>query len=234
MDRLSDTLARALPAEARPAALQVARRVALALASELAGACERLELAGSIRREKSTVSDIEIVAIPQLGPSLAAQPALFEGGDTVAPQPRVNRLWEAIEAISEGHQRIVPIKPGSPSLEPDDRWQEKRQAGSRYLRLWLPKPALKVDLFLADAETWGAIFAIRTGSAKFSQALVTRWTSVSGGGHFHQGRLLQADGTALATPEEADVFRACRVELIAPAARRGAEDLRPLEVSAHA
>ena len=37
---------------------------ATSLCEELADACDRLEIAGSIRREKKEVGDIEIVAIP--------------------------------------------------------------------------------------------------------------------------------------------------------------------------
>jgi DNA polymerase/3'-5' exonuclease PolX len=238
LNRLDTALAAALPQELRPAGLDTARKVATALMGLLLPVCERLEIAGSIRREKPQVSDIELVAIPRTrseaiveAPRERPQASLFAApAPPITPPSRlVNCLWERIEEISEGRARIVPIKPGAPTLEPDGRWNEKRESGSRYFRLFLPRPALKVDLFLADAETWGAVFTIRTGSADFSRALVTRWTAVSGGGHFQNGRLYRADGAPVPTAEERDVFEACRARFISPRDRREASSLVPKE-----
>jgi DNA polymerase/3'-5' exonuclease PolX len=208
-----------------------ARRVAGALLSELAPACLRIEIAGSIRREKPWISDIELLAIPQLGEAgeapAPAQASLFgDPSPATAPLPAVNLLWERIEEISEQHTRIIPIKPSVAGEEPDARWGEKRAAGSKYFKLWLPRAGLKVDLFMADRDTWGVLFAIRTGSADFSKALVTRWTHVSGGGHSTGARLLGADGQPVSTPEEEDVFLHCQTLWIPPSARNGAADIK--------
>ena len=199
--------------------LREARRIADALVRELGPACDRIELAGSIRRECDVVADIEIVAVPLYDEEIDdRQVDLFGGEFSSARVIPVSLLWDRIEQASEGHARILPIKPGAPGRELDMKWAEKRRAGSRYYRLWLPKPRMKVDLFLADRDTWGAVFAIRTGCAEFSQALVKRWTHVSGG-HFKDGRVVAADGVALDTPEEEDVFRACQLDWIPPELR---------------
>lgn len=212
--------------KADPQPLHAARAIADALLAELAPACERVELAGSLRRQRAFVRDIEVVAVPRLREE-AAPPA--GQADLFAP-PRppvlVNALWERIEEVSDDHLSIVPIKPGVPGVEADDRWAEKRVAGSRYLKLWLPRTRLQVDLFLADRETWGVVLAVRTGSADFSRALVTRWTEVSGGGHSRGGRLRDARGRPVPTPEEEDVFRACRARWVPPERREGPRDLR--------
>lgn len=210
-----------------------ARHVAEALVRELAPACDRIEIAGSIRRQKPWVSDIELVAIPQLGAAgetpAPAQAALF---GTPAPaattSPQVNLLWERIEEVSEQRTRIIPIKPSSAIEEPDHRWQEKRFEGSKYFKLWLPRAGFKVDLFMATRETWGVIYTIRTGSADFAKALVTHWTAISNGGHSATGRLLDAEGRPLETPEEEDVFLHCGLRWIPPAERIDASSLRSL------
>jgi len=189
-----------------------ARKIADGLREILAPACHRFEIAGSIRRERPTVGDIEIVCIPKAGEPLAPQAALF--GDPGAV--RSNLLWEAIETHSDGHLRLMPIKPGVEGLEPDLRWLSKRPVGSKLFKLWLPRAQAKVELYLCTPETWGCVFAIRTGSAVFAQSLVTRWTAVSNGGHFRDGRMCWRDGVAIPTPEEEDVFRNCRVEFLAP------------------
>lgn len=47
--------------------------VAGQVSSMLADACERIEVAGSLRRGKATVKDVEIVAIPRWTPALLAR-----------------------------------------------------------------------------------------------------------------------------------------------------------------
>jgi DNA polymerase/3'-5' exonuclease PolX len=203
--------------------LATARRIAEALLAELTPACERIVLAGSIRRERPNVNDIEIVAIPRhTDEPLPGQPSLF--ADPAPAVRRVNCLWNRIEEVSDGHGAIMPLKPGVPRIEPDPKWPEKRCAGSRYFKLFLPRTGLAVDLFMPSAESWGLILAIRTGSSEFSRALVTRWTQLTGG-HAKEGRLHRADGSVVSAPEEEDVFRACGVEWISPRERIDAGSL---------
>jgi len=45
--------------------LEEARRIAAAIVEKLRPFCERIEVAGSIRRERKLVNDVDIVAIPQ-------------------------------------------------------------------------------------------------------------------------------------------------------------------------
>lgn len=67
---------------------------ARALADDLVGLlepfAERIEVAGSVRRERPDVGDLELVAIPRFRPG--AQATLFGPGDPV------NELWEGLEA----------------------------------------------------------------------------------------------------------------------------------------
>lgn len=58
--------------------LSSAKRLSEAIVAELAPACERIEIAGSIRREKPEVGDIEIVAIPRVACDLLGQPLASE------------------------------------------------------------------------------------------------------------------------------------------------------------
>lgn len=201
-----------------------ARAIADTLAADLAGACERIEIAGSLRRQKPVVNDIELVAIPRCRPEEREhQVGLF----TPPPEPPlVSCLWERLNAAPR--EVIQPIKPGSREVEPDLRWQEKRLAGSRYFRLYLPEHEIKVDLFMTDPQRWGLIFTIRTGSALFSEALVTRWTRISRGGHSKDGLLHDRERVVVPTPEEPDVFYACRACWIDPPFRKGEESIRPV------
>ncbi len=56
-----------------PIALSLARNLAERIVTTLSPACERIEIAGSIRRGSSTVGDLEIVAIPAHGSGLFPQ-----------------------------------------------------------------------------------------------------------------------------------------------------------------
>lgn len=47
--------------------LQQAQRLAERIATELAPFCERVEIAGSIRRRRETVGDIDLVCLPKVG-----------------------------------------------------------------------------------------------------------------------------------------------------------------------
>lgn len=206
-------------------------RAADALAAALAPYCERIEIAGSIRRRKPEPSDIEIVAISKVvsWETPGDQSLLF--GEAPA-KPDHLAVWYTIESLREerdanGTARVLPLKPGTRELVLDPNWQKKNSTETRYLRLHLPRVDAIVDLFLTRPEAWGAIFAIRTGPASFSSTMVQRFTKLTGGGHFTDGRLILRDGTALETPEEPDVFRACRMKYLEPWERIDEDSVLP-------
>jgi DNA polymerase/3'-5' exonuclease PolX len=184
----------------------------------LAPACDRLEIAGSVRRQKPVVGDLEMVAVPRFEIRPGNGQASLFGVRTES----VSLVWEALERLRlEG--RIRPIKPGvgkaEADFEDDAKWPEKRTAASRYLRLWLPNARIKLDLFLTTPERWGPVYVIRTGPAAFSAALVQHWTRVSGGGRFSDGGITDARGNALEAREEADVFHHLGLHVIPPKMR---------------
>ena len=53
--------------------------IAESLVEKLRPACERIEIAGSLRREKAMVGDIEIVAVPRLERDLLGEPQTPDG-----------------------------------------------------------------------------------------------------------------------------------------------------------
>src|SRR2546423_2718032 len=66
--------------------LREAQRSAAAIMADLAPSCARIQVAGSVRRRKEVVGDIELMAIPRYAPA-----GLF--GDCTA-----NLLWEHLHA----------------------------------------------------------------------------------------------------------------------------------------
>lgn len=186
--------------------LEDARLRASWLRTCMRNGCERIEVAGSIRREKPEVKDIELVLIPRFGEREVAGQMML---GAAPPVERVNLARVQVERL--GLELAQPIKPGTHEVIP---WHLS-DSGS-YWRLWLPGHGIKVDVFLCSHETWGLNLVIRTGSADFSRAVLQRWKAISGGGRSDGLRLTWPDGRQEPTPEERDVFRACRLSWVAP------------------
>ncbi len=165
--------------------------------------CHRAEIAGSVRRMKQNVKDIEIVA-------------------------RVTD-WEAsFEALRKWGYFI---KPGVPDILP---WAPKPNA--KYLRMML-HDGVKLDLFLASEENWGALYTMRTGGATgpdgnpfegFVPGMFSRWKKVSGGGKMKGCLPTLPDGRSVIVREEADFFRVCGVEWTVPEARTSRSAITPI------
>ena len=165
--------------------------------------CVRCEIAGSIRRRKEEVKDIEIVAVAEWE---------LEKYDLFA-EAKVNKLFRW--AVSCAYVRW--IKPGTSEII---NWQP--QPTGKYWRGLLPS-GIKLDLFIADYSNFGLIYAIRTGSAEFTTALVTHAKRV--GLPCVDGHLTR-DGKPLETPEEGDVFDLLGLEHVAPHERITYSSLR--------
>lgn len=159
---------------------------------EINATCERVEVAGSIRRKKVIVGDIEIVCIPKYSLDLLGQPyesLLDVKLDSLVAQGRLN-----FEVGGERYKKYYIDYNG------------KR---------------IYVDIFITTPDRWGVIFAIRTGSANFSKRLVTKKSQggfcpndmyVSDGYVWHNGFRCE-------TPEERDVFALFGMQYIKPSER---------------
>jgi len=160
--------------------------------------CERIEVAGSVRRRKAWVGDIEIVAIPKVRINIFGESKLEE------PLPVTGYLEGLVQQGS-----IQWIKNGL-------KYKQFTDIGSSY------KP--NVDLFLVvPPAQWGVIFLMRTGSADFSHNIV-KLKQI--GGHM-PASIRQVDGHLewvatgehIHTPEEADYFKAIDLEWVEPTDR---------------
>lgn len=192
---------------------QEAREIAETLTEAMRPFCERIEIAGSLRRGKPQVKDIEIVAIPKWQAIEMPPENLFASFYEPEFQLR-NLLFEW--AATQGDIRW--IKPGKPEIESGRINQE-----GKYWRGYLPAREVKLDLFLCKANNWGAIYLIRTGSAEFSQAVVTHAKRI--GKPCRDGSFTR-DGEPVYTPEERDVFDLLNLEYVEPPARVDGSVLR--------
>jgi DNA polymerase/3'-5' exonuclease PolX len=129
-----------------------AQPIAQAFVHAMKPVCDRIEIAGSIRRGKTEVGDIEIVCIP------TPQMDLFgkKGGRDVVPELFTLQLRQM-----QSHGWITSIEKDGP------RWKRLQ---------WRPPgcaATIPLDLFITTPACWGVIFAIRTGPSTFSKQLVT-------------------------------------------------------------
>lgn len=133
-----------------------AYRIAEQYCALLEPGCKRIHIAGSVRRKKPEVDDIELVAEPNFAPVFN----LF--GDQVGERNLLHELLDALQADGQ--------------LTLDD---QVRRDGLRYKRFAHmdhgAMRAISIDLFIVTPPAqWGVIFALRTGPADYSHWLVTQ------------------------------------------------------------
>ena len=168
------------------------------------------QIAGSIRRQKPEVKDIEIVAIPE---------------------PTHNIFLE------EDWSRPTYLDYQLRHMESDDELEMIK--GGRKYRQYRLAEGINLDLFLVyDAAQWGVIYLIRTGPWEFSRWMVTQ-RNLGGalpsnayvkdgllrvGGRYDYNETNDSmewtGGEIVPILEEVDYFRLCRMEYIEPAERR--------------
>ncbi len=200
--------------------LTTAQSIAASLVETLRPACVRIEIAGSLRRQKPEPHDIEIVCIPSLGVytlnDLFGQPY-----KTIT----VNPLDDALGAL---------LSAGQWELDP-----ELKRDGPRYKRLRQTPAGVCCDLFITDPRRWGIIYTIRTGPSAFSQALVSQALQhhqfVDDGLLHNHSRTYKTDdlgnrlplpcprgescSLVVETPDEADFFAALGLPFVEPSRR---------------
>lgn len=185
-----------------------ATRVAQELYGQLDPACSRLAIAGSIRRGKPDIGDVELVAIPRLRQEVAS-------------------LWGGTAQTSVLNETLAMLEGQRPERT-HSAMLERLSGGERYVKLRHLASGLQVDLFITSPDQWGLILLIRTGPADYSQWVVTyarrRGYHVCGG-WLRIGLAAHDDSKpcghqVVPTPEERDVYSALALPWVEPADRR--------------
>lgn len=186
-------------------------RISLAAAETLAAqvvellrpACTRIEIAGSIRRRKPDVGDVEILCTPRIA---------MEAPDLFGQATPVNKLDELVDGLLRDGILL-------PRLDVNGR----TAIGERYKRLSIDSFPLDLFVCLPPAQ-WGVLMLIRTGPAEFSHRFVTsrrqggmlpEWAQVRDGAIYHR-----ETGIVFEAWDEAAVFRTIGVDYIEPEVRR--------------
>ena len=180
-----------------PFTLSQAEAIAWEVLTMLMPVTARVQIAGSIRREAGTVGDIELVCIPQLGPSLS----LLEDG------PQMDLLDSFVR--NQGAEVLVVRRnaQGRPiSMGPKNKYV-----------VHLPS-RIPVDIFSTTADNWGMALFVRTGPAEWNQKAMQRFIDLGCRGHAYGGITL-ADGSELDCPDEETVFRNLQWSYVEPEMR---------------
>lgn len=185
----------------------------------------RVEVAGSVRRRSSQVSDLEICLQPREVEYLICdrERTLFGVKDERA-KPVAKGIGMLMKRLENLLGCVLKLKPnGNPQAD-----------GPKFKKLVCVRNsvAVPIDLFivLPPAE-WGPLFTIRTGPAEFSKLLVT--PRASGGARpddllQEEGALWRRGGQRVPCDREEQYFEALGVPYIAPEKRSATELLRVL------
>lgn len=125
-----------------------AQAIANTLIEKLRPHCEKINIAGSIRRQKTKVGDIEIVCLAKKVAS--GQAALFEAEETqltYSVSPFFIRTVAEFGTILQG------------------------SATGNSMKIMLPE-GIKLDLFMPNDFDYYRMLAIRTGSAEYSHQVI--------------------------------------------------------------
>jgi DNA polymerase/3'-5' exonuclease PolX len=169
--------------------------VASSLVDDLSPAFRRLIVAGSIRRRKPVVGDIEMVGI-------------------------VDDMSLLVDLLST---RGVVIKPGVPdvipwTVKPGAKYVRVRLREEINLDLFLATPDNWGGLLLM--RTGSGVGPSGNAFDSFTVGMFARWKKVSAGGRMVGAIPTRTDGTQVMLPEEDDFFRLLGMRHVPPEERR--------------
>ena len=169
-----------------------ATKLAVEIVSKLIPVCDKVEVAGSIRRGKGEVRDIDIVAIPNEDKLLA--------GGFFCRQHLISTLAFPAVPRANGTKLATFLYKGEPLYK-----------GAQF--------DAAVDIYWATAETWGTILLIRTGSKEYNvclciQARSRGWVLHAGGEGLYDGM-----DRKIAGETEEGIFKALGMRFVPPGER---------------
>lgn len=166
--------------------LELAKAEALAqrIVAALQPFCTRIDIAGSIRRRRALVNDIDIVALPKPGELLNF----------------CARAKQATEVVKDGPQNMI-----------------LRLKNGVQLDIFIAHPEFK-ELLETRATNYGSLLLSRTGSIAHNIYLVEHAKDIGLTWNPYVG-VIDDEFNIIAAAEEADIFRALKLDFIPPEQR---------------
>ena len=159
--------------------------VANLLTAMLEPFCERIEIAGSIRRGRPDIGDVELVAVPRYY-TRASTRDMF---DAERMDEQVSQLKEAlITWLAEG------------------RFHNRGAFGDRNIYLVHVDSDMAVDIFITDEDNWGMMQFVRTGPADYVRRAMARFQQLGLHGKPYAG-VVDEQGREIACPTEEVVYQ---------------------------
>jgi DNA polymerase/3'-5' exonuclease PolX len=150
--------------------------------------CERIHLAGSIRRMKMLVKDIEIVCIPKREP-IPSTPTLFDIEDCSLSPSGGGSASTKNDSTKRGGANTQVSKDFIEALMTITKQTIKGNADGKYMQIETTSttcPGIMLDLFMPDADDYYRQYAIRTGSKDYAHHVIAAawsrkgWTGING------------------------------------------------------
>lgn len=170
--------------------LDQARQIAQRIVEELSPHCERIDIAGSIRREKEVVKDIEIVCTPKM-----TTPIRRSSGWCKA----VAKIGTIMKGKKLNENKFIKIK----------RSHQLPSGSFVYIDL---------DLFIAPPKNYGMYLLVRTGSAKYSAHIFTLFNKKGYKSSEGIHRSI-SDGSELTFTEETAIYSFLNIPYLRPELR---------------
>ena len=187
--------------------LVLARLVAEELVEKLEDVCERIEIAGSMRREVFQVGDIEIVCIPKFRERFDLFGEPVQGASLLDER--------CVELARENILEYRPNARGAVIFGPLNKLLVHQPTG------------MPVDIFSTTADNWGMTLAVRTGPKTFCIRMMRRFRDLGFRGHPYGGVTRGRD--EYGCPTEEQLFELLGWDYLAPGSR---EPPRPVSRSA--
>ena len=185
--------------------IEVAEPVATSLGKLLTPYCQAIVIAGSIRRRKAKVGDIELLCISKV---TSSQDML---GGLATNQYTLDVALEDMTRQEDLLQRRLN-KAGRPTFGPSNK-----------LLIHVPT-GIPVDIFSASEKNWGMAMVVRTGPREFNVRMMTRFLELGMKGHAYGG-VTDRNGNEVNCPDEYAVFRILGWEYLSPEDRDGGKAL---------
>lgn len=160
-----------------------AYEVAQSFIEDLRDVCEKIEIVGSIRRNRACVNDVDIIAIPRCSE---------ERDDSLFGEPQVQNLLDRKLAYL-CMNRSLSLEANGPKIK-------------RFIKA-VDGDDVPIDVYIASKQTWWTLFLIRTGSKTHNIKLARRAQDLHMQLKADGSGLLTPGGTLLQLENEEQIFR---------------------------